>query len=157
MTDLTRTPIQDLYPDMVAHCHGCGRLNDGGHHFQTLWDEDADEGVTRYTPGPTHTSMPGYVYGGLIASILDCHGIGTAAAAVRRARGESAPLRYVTASLHVDFVAPTPLGPELVARGRVVEMKERKVVVDVRLLAGDVECARGRVIAVQIPETMSPS
>jgi len=147
-------PIQHLYPDAVAHCYGCGHLNEDGHHFQTVWDEEADEGVTRFTPRPHHMAIPGYVYGGLIASLLDCHGIGTAAAAVRRAKGSDHELRYVTASLQVDYLKPTPLGPELEARGTIVEMKERKVVVDVRMLADGVECARGRVIAVRMPEGM---
>lgn len=152
----TPTPIQHRYPEAVAHCYGCGHLNEAGHHFQTVWDEDADEGVTRFTPEAEHTAIPGYVYGGVIASLLDCHGIGTAAAAVRRERGPDAALRYVTASLHVNFLKPTPLGPELVARGKVVEMKEKKVVVDVRMLADGVECANGQVIAVRMPEGMMP-
>lgn len=149
-------PIQDLYPEVVAHCYGCGRQNELGHHFQTVWDEEADEGVTLFTPQPHHMAIPGYVYGGLIASLLDCHGVGTAAAAVRRARGEDHELRYVTASLHVDFLKPTPLGPELEARGKVVEMGEKKVVVDVRMLVEGVECAKGRVIAVLMPKIMMP-
>ena len=148
-------PIQHLYPDAVAHCYGCGHLNEHGHHFETVWDADAGEGVTRFRPQPHHMAIPGYVYGGLIASLLDCHGIGTAAAAVRRARGSDEELRYVTASLQVDYLKPTPLGPELEARGTVVEMKERKVVVDVRMLAEGVECARGRVVAVRMPASMA--
>lgn len=149
-------PIQHLYPRAVAHCYGCGHLNPHGHHFETVWDDDAQEGVTRFTPQPHHTAIPGFVYGGLIASLLDCHGIGTAAAAVRRARDvPDSELRYVTASLTVDYLKPTPLGPELEARGTVVEMKERKVVVDVRMLADGAECARGRVIAVRMPEGMA--
>ena len=148
-------PIQHLYPAAVAHCYGCGQLNEHGHHFETVWDEAADEGVTRFTPGPEHMAIPGYVYGGLIASLIDCHGVGTAAAAVRRARGSGVALRYVTASLQVDFLKPTPLGIELEARGHVVEMKERKVVVGVRLLADGVECCRGRVVAVRMPEGMA--
>ncbi len=149
-------PIQDLYPEVVAHCYGCGRQNELGHHFQTVWDEEEDEGVTLFTPQAHHMAIPGYVYGGLIASLLDCHGVGTAAAAVRRERGEDHELRYVTASLHVDFLKPTPLGPELEARGKVVEMKERKVVVDVRMLVEGVECAKGRVVAVLMPKNMMP-
>lgn len=149
-----RVPIQHLYPEAVAHCYGCGHLNAHGYHFETVWDEEADEGVTRFQPQPHHTAIPGYVYGGVIASLLDCHGIGTAAAAVRRERGEGEALRYVTAALHVNFLRPTPLGPELEARGRVVEMKERKVVVDVRLLAGGVETCNGQVVAVRMPEGM---
>jgi uncharacterized protein (TIGR00369 family) len=151
-------PIQHLYPDAVAHCYGCGHLNPHGHHFQTLWDDESGEGVTRFTPQPHHTAIPGYVYGGLIASLLDCHGIGTAAAAARRAHGLSQEeLRYVTASLQVDFLKPTPLGVELEARGRAVEMTERKVVVEVWMLAGGVECARGQVVAVRMPEGMAGS
>lgn len=151
---MSEGPIQHLYPEAVAHCYGCGHLNELGHHFETVWDEEADEGVTRFTPAPHHTAIPGIVYGGLIASLLDCHGIGTAAAAVRRARGPGEQLRYVTASLHVNYLKPTPLGPALEARGRVVEMKERKVVVDVRMLADGVECANGQVIAVRMPDAM---
>jgi len=150
---MSSEPIQHLYPDAVAHCYGCGHLNPQGHHFQTVWNEETEEGVTRFTPDAHHTAIPGYVYGGLIASLLDCHGIGTAAAAVRQARGiGDEELRYVTASLHVDFLKPTPLGVELEARGRAVEMTERKVVVVVWMLANGVECARGRVIAVRMPQ-----
>ena len=148
-------PIQHRYPEAVAHCYGCGHKNDQGHHFETVWDEEAGEGVTIFQPQPHHMAIPGYVYGGLIASLLDCHGIGTAAAAVRRERGPDAPLRYVTASLHVNYLKPTPLGPELEARGKIVEMKERKIVVDVRMLADGVECASGQVIAVRMPEGMA--
>ena len=78
--------------------------------------------MARFTPREYHTAIPGYVYGGLIASLIDCHGTGTAAAAAERAAGRElgdgpAP-RFVTAALHVDFLRPTPLGPELEVRGR---------------------------------------
>jgi acyl-CoA thioesterase FadM len=64
------------------------------------------------------------------------------------------PLRYVTASLHVDFLAPTPLGCELEIRGSVREITDKKVVVDATLTARGVVCATGRVVAVQLPESM---
>jgi acyl-coenzyme A thioesterase PaaI-like protein len=63
--------------------------------------------------------------------------------------------RFVTASLHVDFLRPTPLGPELEVRGRATEVTARKVVVDARVLAGGEVTARGVVVAVQMPEAMS--
>jgi len=125
--------IQDLYPDDFAHCYGCGRLNAHGLHVRSTWD--GDETVARLTPRPEHIAVPGFVYGGLVASLIDCHGIGTAA-------------------LHVDYSRPTPLGTELEARSWVAEIGERKVVVEVDVLAhGDV-CARGRVVAVRMPESM---
>ena len=148
--------FQDTYPDDVSHCYGCGRLNEHGYRIRTFWE--GDESVTRFTPAAYHTAIPGYVYGGLIASLIDCHGTGTAAAAAYRAEGRepgSEPaLRYVTASLSVDYLAPTPLGPELEIRGRVKEIKSRKVVVDARLLAEGRVCATGQVVAVRMPEAL---
>jgi acyl-coenzyme A thioesterase PaaI-like protein len=147
---------QDLYPDDLAHCYGCGRLNEHGLHIKSRWD--GDETVAVYTPREYHMAIPGFVYGGLVASVIDCHGTGSAALAGYRAEGRDLgsepPLRYVTASLHVDFLKPTPLGVPLQARGRIAEVKGRKVVVDVTLRVGDLECARGRVIAVQLPAGM---
>lgn len=153
-----KTAFQDVYPEWAAQCYGCGRLNGHGLKIKTYWD--GDESVTRFTPLPYHTAIPGYVYGGLIASLIDCHSTGTAAAAAYRARREdpgSVPeIRFVTASLHVDYVRPTPIDCELVVRGKVEEIKERKVVVTSELFAkGDV-CARGRVVAVRAPESLRP-
>lgn len=148
--------FQDFYPDDVAHCYGCGRLNDQGHHIKSYWDND--ETVSVFEPKPYHTAVPGYVYGGLIASLIDCHGTGSAAAAGYRAEGRDMdsdpPLRYVTASLKVDYLVPTPLGPPIELRGRIKEVKERKVVVDVALSVEGTECARGEVIAVRVPKSL---
>ncbi len=66
--------------------------------------------------------------------------------------GTDPPLRFVTASLQVDYLRPTPLGPPLEIRGSVKEIKGRKVVVSASLSAEGEVCARGVVIAVQMPE-----
>jgi acyl-coenzyme A thioesterase PaaI-like protein len=151
---MSQRAIQDDYPDDVAHCYGCGRLNETGLHIRSFWD--GDETVCRLRPRPEHTAVPGYVYGGLIASLIDCHGTGSAALAASRARGPQAegdpPLRFLTASLHVDYLAPTPLDTELEARGTIREIKGRKVVTDITVRAGGRETARGYVIAVQAPD-----
>jgi acyl-coenzyme A thioesterase PaaI-like protein len=150
--------FQDAYPEWAAHCYGCGRLNEHGYKIKTYWD--GEESVTRFTPRPHHTAIPGFTYGGVIASVIDCHSTGTAAAAAYRAQGRepgSAPeLRFVTASLHVDYLRPTPIDCELVLRGRVEEVKERKVVVTTELSANGEVCAKGRVVAVKAPEHMVP-
>ena len=149
--------FQDHYPDDVAHCYGCGRLNAEGLHIRSFWD--GDETVCRFEPRASHTAIPGYVYGGLIASLIDCHGTGTASAAAYRAQGRemgSEPaLRFVTASLHVDYERPTPLGVPLEVRARIEEVKGRKVVVVATVSANGAVCARGRVVAVQMPDGLS--
>ena len=151
--------FQDYYPADVAQCYGCGRLNEQGHQIKSYWD--GEETVCIYTPKPYHTAIPGYVYGGMVASLIDCHGTGTAAAAGYKAEGREMdtdpPLRYVTASLKVDYLKPTPLGPPLEVRGKIKEVKGRKVVVEVTVSANSEICAQGEVIAVQMPEHLKPS
>ena len=147
--------FQDCYPENVAHCYGCGRLNTHGHQIKTYWEKE--ETVTRFRPEAFHTAIPGYVYGGLIASLIDCHGTGTAAAAMYRIEGREMdsepPFRFVTGSLHVEFLKPTPQCGELEIRGRVKEVKGRKVIVEATIFAEGVATVRGEVVAVQMPES----
>ena len=142
----------------LSHCYGCGRLNEHGLHIKSYWD--GEESVCTFQPRPYHTAIPGYVYGGLITSLIDCHATGTAAAAAYRAEGRAMdtepPLRFVTGSLHVNYLRPTPLNESLTLRAQVKEIKGRKVVVAVTLSAQDEVCARGEVVAVQMPEHMIP-
>jgi acyl-CoA thioesterase FadM len=63
------------------------------------------------------------------------------------------PLRYVTASLHVDYLKPTPIDGELELRRQVKEIKGRKIVVETTVYAAGVATARGEVVAVQMPKT----
>jgi acyl-coenzyme A thioesterase PaaI-like protein len=149
--------FQDFYPDDVSHCYGCGRLNEHGLQIKSRWE--GDETVATFTPRPYHTAIPGYVYGGLIASLIDCHATGTAAAAAYRAEGRDMgtdpALRFVTATLHVEYLRPTPMGVPLSLRGVVAEVGARKVVVKVTLSAEGQVCARGEVLAVPMPPSMA--
>lgn len=65
-------------------------------------------------------------------------------------------LRFLTTSLHVDYLLPTPLGVPLEIRGQVKKVKGRKVVVASALSANGKVCARGEVVAVQVPEHLIP-
>ena len=148
--------FQDYYPDSMAHCYGCGRLNEYGHQIKSYWD--GGESVCRFLPKPYHIAIPGYVYGGLLASLIDCHGTGTAAAAAYRAenRGmDTEPaFRFLTASLHVDYLKPTPLGLELEIRARLKEIKGRKVTIEEWINAAGLTTVRGEIITVQVPDQL---
>lgn len=152
---MAQKAVQDYYPDALSHCYGCGRLNPDGYQLKTYWD--GDESVTRFMPRPSHIAIPGYVYGGLIASLIDCHGTGSAAAAAYRTEGrevgDGPSPRFLTAALHVDYLKPTPMVP-LEVRGRIKEIKGRKVVVEARVIANGEVTARGEVVAVQVPPEM---
>lgn len=155
---MTGKAFQDYYPDQVSHCYGCGRLNEHGLQIKSYWD--GEESVCTFHPKPYHMAVPGFVYGGLIASIIDCHCTGTAAAATYRAEGRAMdtepPLRFLTGSLHVDYLRPTPLGVPLEVRANVKEIKGRKVMVAATLSAQGEVCARGEVVAIQVPEHLIP-
>lgn len=148
--------FQDFYPNDLAHCYGCGKLNEHGHQLKTHWD--GEESISYFTPESYHTAVPGYVYGGLIASLIDCHSTGTAAAAKYREEGRPMntlpAIRFLTASIKVDYLKPTPIDKEIEIRGKIKEIKGRKVIVSTLLMVNGVICAQGEVITVQMPEGM---
>lgn len=153
---MAQKSFQSYYPEGMAHCYGCGTLNEYGHQIKSFWD--GEESVCHFMPQPYHIAIPGYVYGGMLASLIDCHGTGTAAAAAYRAAGrdmDTEPaFRFLTASLHVDYLKPTPLGIELEIRGKVKEVKGRRVVIEEWIVADGITTVRGEVVAVQVPDEM---
>lgn len=147
--------IQDHYPPEFAHCFGCGPANPDGLHLKSYLEGERTH--ARFTPPSMYSGgYPGNVYGGMLASLLDCHGTASAAAfAARvqgRALGDDGPaVRFVTASLKVDFRRPTPLGVELHVEGSLRSLEGRKAVIDLTLSAGDQVCVTGEMVAVQFP------
>lgn len=148
--------MQDTYPDELNQCFGCGARNPHGLQLKSYWSGDELEAT--FVPKPHHMAAPGFVYGGLIASLIDCHGTATAAAIAKRAaerdHRDSSQVRYVTASLEVHYVKPTPLGPPLRLLARARTTHRRRMVVAVELSVDGVLTAHGEVVAVQVPRTM---
>lgn len=147
--------FQDQYLDARADCWGCGRNNPEGLHILSYWE--GDEAVARFQPRTYQTAHKGVLNGGIIATLMDCHSIGLAMAQAHREAGReigSLPLiTYVTASLKVDYLKPTPIhdqGVEL--RARVSEVDGRKTLVHCSLYAQGVETARAEVLGVRIDE-----
>jgi acyl-coenzyme A thioesterase PaaI-like protein len=146
--------IQDHYPLNFAHCYGCGPANPSGHHLKSYLLDDRTE--ARFTPDQRYSGgVPDNVYGGMVASLLDCHGTASAAAFAYRNRGRvmgvaGAPIRFVTASLQIDFRKPTPLGEELLITGTLKSLDGRKAYVSLSLSAQGVECAHGEMLAVEL-------
>ncbi len=151
---MTKKSFQDYYPESFSHCYGCGHKNDHGLQIRSFWD--GDESIATFHPEEFHMAFPGYVYGGLIASLIDCHCVGTAAAAAYRQEGRelgSLPaFRYVTGSLHVDYLKPTPLGPPIEIRATVEEIKARKTIILATVSVNNIVTAKGKVVAVRMPD-----
>ncbi len=145
--------FQDYYPDDYSHCYGCGRLNEQGLQIKSYWD--GNESICRFLPREHYSGgKKDILYGGLIASLIDCHGAGTAAAAKVKEQGieikQGEMPRFVTASLKVDYLAPTPVNTEIELRGKAKEISGRKVIVEVDLLVGQKICAKGELLFIQV-------
>ncbi|WP_027015436.1 PaaI family thioesterase [Comamonas composti] len=146
--------IQDLYASEFAHCYGCGARNSQGHQLKSYLRGGETEAV--FTPDAKYSGgVPDHVYGGMVASLMDCHGTASAAGFAASEQGQALEPgmdlpRFVTASLKVDFKAPTPLGTPLTVKGRLRSISGRKVWVDLSLLAEDQICATGEMLAIQL-------
>jgi len=144
--------IQECIPE--NHCWGCGPLNPEGLRIRSY--VEGEETVCRFQPSPAHMAGPRHVVnGGILATVVDCHCVCTAIADAYRAAGAevgTGPVRWcVTASLRIDYLAPTPIAEPVELRARVREAKGRRRVVECSVRSGGKECARAEVVAVEVP------
>lgn len=150
-------PIQDYYNDDAAICYGCGRNNPSGLQIKTHWD--GEFGICHFHPRDEHTAFPGAIYGGLLASLIDCHAIGTAIAAMydaeERTPDTEPEITCVTGNLNVTYLKPTPTAKELVLKAHILQLTERKAVVQCAIYAGELETVRGEVVAVRIQSRLT--
>jgi acyl-coenzyme A thioesterase PaaI-like protein len=148
-------PFQSQLGD--NHCFGCGPNNEHGLQLQSFWGLDG-VAVAQYQPGPQHSAAPKHlVNGGVIATLVDCHGVCTAmAAAYRRANrpiGSSPALSYATGSMTVNYLRPTPMGASLDLEARVTDADAKQSLVEVKLSAAGKICVQAIVTAVRVPES----
>lgn len=142
--------MQDAVP---IHCFGCGALNEHGLQIKSFWA--GEDVVCAWRPQPHHIGHPGILYGGMIASVVDCHCIWTACAYAHRAAGieMSGTLHhpFVTAALTVHYRKPVRIENAVDLRARVMEFGERKAVVKCSVSSQGLLCAEAEVVAVRMP------
>ena len=144
--------IQDQLHDNF--CWGCGADNPDGLQLKSSWDGTV--ATATWTPDAVHAAGPRHLLnGGIIATVLDCHGVCTAIADAyeREARpiGSEPEIWCATASMTVEYLRPTPLGTPLHLRSEVVEHDDRRTTVTCVLEADGKERARARIDAVRVP------
>ena len=134
---------ESLYPDLT--CFGCGHANPDGFHLRSY--RDGERTVAAFTPRPEHDNGFGFLNGGIITTVLDCH---TAAVVMWEAhqRGwkaeAGAPVPFITAGLEIRFLRPTPLGPVLSLQAEPQEVSESEIIVNAELLFGEKQRATVR-------------
>ena len=124
---MNKKAFQDL--GSVSHCHGCGPDNERGLKIKSTWD--GEEAVCTWQAQPHHCGgSKDIVYGGILASLIDCHSINLAIAQAYKNEGRpigSAPrINYVTANLNVSYLRPTPIDMSLHLRAKISRVEGRK-------------------------------
>lgn len=146
---LAERALQDR---IKVHCFGCGALNEHGLQIKSFWS--GDEVVCAWRAKPHHIGHPGILYGGVIASVVDCHCIWTASAhAYRRAgmeMGDELRFRYVTGGLSIRYKKPVSIENAIELRARVVDFNERRTIVNCSVNSRGVACAEAELVAVLI-------
>jgi acyl-coenzyme A thioesterase PaaI-like protein len=139
------------------HCFGCGPNNPHGLHLKSFWSGD-NEAICHFTPQPYHCAgSKQFVYGGIVASIMDCHTICTAIAnAYRqagRAIGSEPSVMFATGRLEVNYKKPVPVGATLLVKALILETGARKTILRAEVWVGNELYADAHVIAVNVGDT----
>ncbi|MFV8816914.1 PaaI family thioesterase [Haliea sp. E17] len=144
--------FQDLIPN--NHCFGCGPDNHNGLRIKSYWSGE-DESVCHFSPASFHSAGPErYLNGGIIATVIDCHCVGTAIAKAYQMEGREIgageTIWFVTGKLDVSYRAPVEIAAGASLKATVTEARENKISLDCQLSSGGVLCAQGLVIAVRV-------
>ncbi|HEX2620969.1 MAG TPA: PaaI family thioesterase [Phototrophicaceae bacterium] len=145
--------LQDLCaPDGV--CFGCGSANPDGLQIKSYWSDDGQFVVCTFQPAAKFTGWKGWLYGGLTASLVDCHSNWTAMAFGYRAEGREPGtlprITCVTGTLNVKYLKPTPIEATLNLKAWVEGEVGRKNRVICEVWANDVLTATGDSIFVRV-------
>lgn len=149
-------PVQHTTPELT--CFGCGPANHAGLGLESHLTEDESTLTATFTPRPVHTAgMENVLYGGLIASLIDCNSIWAAMVFRNLAdgRGPDDPpaVSYVTGELNVEYRRPTPTDEPIFLRSWIEGDRDdlgKKVRVTTELGTADEVTAIGDVLAIAI-------
>ena len=149
---MSKKAIQDLFPEEGTHCFGCGKNNSKGLQIKTFCEDE--ECICTFKALPHHIAYPEVGCGGIISTVLDCHSINSAMYAAykeeNRDVGSKPDIIYATASMTVNFLKPAPMTVEWVFKAKITKFTVRRITVECKVYANNVEFANGTVIAAKI-------
>ena len=160
MLETRAIAIQDRYGERFQHCWGCGPKNDLGLHLKTYPSIDGKSCVSRIKLENAYTGgVPSNVFGGMIATIFDCHGTASAAWFAHHQKGleltESTVIgRFITARLEIDYLSPSPIEDEIVVTSTLEELGERKAIIAMKMTVATKVRAKAKMVAVAVKDHM---
>jgi uncharacterized protein (TIGR00369 family) len=140
------TPTID---ERANHCFGCGPENPQGLHLAfTTNTEDPGHPVatTHFQLDRLHEGPPGYVHGGIVATLID-----EAMSKLNRPLDVLA----VTRHMEVDYLKPVPLFKPLVLTSRHLRREGRKLFHQAEILSPEgIVLARGNGVFIEIDKAI---
>ncbi|MEM8907599.1 MAG: PaaI family thioesterase [Bacteroidota bacterium] len=142
--------FQDHMPENV--CFGCGQNNHEGLQIKSNWE--AELSICEWMPETKHHGWPNLLNGGIIATLIDCHCMCTAMANAYRNENRglySQPeYRYATGSMQIKYLKPTSNNHLVRLEAKVIEVKNRKTVLDCTVYSQGVKTVEAQVIALRV-------
>ena len=141
--------MQEIFaPNSI--CFGCGPASNKGLKIKSFRNKEGLE--MEYITSEEHQAFPGIINGGIIGTLLDCHGNWVAAIALMDKSNSEVPPCTVTASYSVKLRRPTPSNSKLNIIGKVVEINGKMVKVELEMKVEGKICATGEGVFVAIDE-----
>ena len=149
---MTDTSVQETHAP-TSICFGCGPANKDGLRIRSFHRDDVEHGLRMtFVTEKQHQAFPGMVNGGIIGTLLDCHGNWTAAMAIMVSNQmEEAPCT-VTANYSIQLRRPTPSEEELTILSEVTDLQIDRATVKMEMYAKGELCARGEGLFVAVKE-----
>ncbi|NJD27842.1 MAG: PaaI family thioesterase [Chloroflexi bacterium] len=133
----------------AGRCFGCGPANERGLRIRSFESDDGTV-VAEWRPRPEHEAFDGFVNGGILGTLIDCHSNWTAIAALMARSGSPTPPSTVTAELSIRFRKPTPSDQPVRVVGRVVDLRDDRATVETTVESGGALTASGRASFVSV-------
>ncbi len=114
--------------EISGYCFGCGPRNPEGLHLAFETDQEAHTASAFVTLDERYQGAPGYVHGGIIATLLD-----EAMSKLNRPLGVLA----MTRQMDVSYLRPAQIGVEMLLRSRFLKREGRKLFHEAELLSRD--------------------
>ncbi len=155
MEDNPSPYFQDHMPGNI--CFGCGNDNQGGLHIKSYWDDQV--AICHWLSEDKYRGWQNLMNGGILATLIDCHCMGTAMAAAYRDENralDSQPIyRYATGTITVKYLKPTSNQEPVTLRAWVTEIKGRKTTLRCEVFSANVLTAEADVIAIRVVDSSS--
>ena len=151
---MSRIYFQDVWPDELSNCYGCGRNNKEGLQIKSYWEND--ESICIWTPKKHLMAGKDILCGGVVATLIDCHCLNTAIATAykisNRELGTNPFLPYATGEFQMKLIKPIPLKKSITLKAKVEKISENKMIVSCSLFSDDRICAKGHITAIKVSD-----